>query len=489
VSGPQSAVTDQLVPGRPVLFRGATVLTVDPASGVIEDGDVLVAGQRIQAVGRSLAAPGDAVVIDAAGGILMPGMIDTHRHMWQTAQRGLGADWSLTNYFQFYYRDWTRLFRPEDIYAGNLLSAIESVDAGVTTTVDWSHGLRTVDHAEAAVDALEEVPGRFVLAYGNNYQAPWEWTADPAFRSFAARRLAGRGDMLGFMLAFNVTGDPAFREAAAFAVARELDVLVTTHSGVWGVTGDASIAVLAEHGELTSRLRHVHAASLSPDSYLRIAASGGQASVSAESECSAGQGYPSSYALRQHGVPVSLSADTSAWWSADMFACMRATLNADRARQHQLAHERGETVTSLELRADDVVRYATQGGADHLGLGDRLGSITPGKLADLVLLQAHDSPVMSPVLHPAGHVVFQAQRADVHTVMVGGRVLKHARRLLLDGQLATARRAVAESVSHVRSALGQEALEKTMYPDWVPGEPVHNPYDYSYFRRDSGRGG
>jgi len=477
------------VPGRPVVFRGATVLTVDPAAGVISGGDVLVAGERIQAVGRALAVPPDAVVIDAAGGILMPGMVDTHRHMWQTAQRGIGADWSLTNYFQFYYRDWTRLFRPEDIYAGNLLSAIESVDAGVTTTVDWSHGLRTVDHAEAAVAALEAVPGRFVLAYGNNYQAPWEWTADPAFRSFAARRLAGRGDMLGFMLAFNVTGDPAFREAPAFAVARELDVLVTTPTGVWGVTGDASITVLAEHGELTDRLRHVHAASLSPDSYLRIAASGGQASVSAESECSAGQGYPSSFALRQHGVPVSLSADTSAWWSADMFAAMRATLNADRARQHQLAHERGETVTSLDLRAGDVVRYATQAGADHLGLGDRLGSITPGKLADLVLLHADDSPVMGPVLHPAGHVVFQAQRADVHTVMVNGRVLKHDHRLLLDGLVARARREVADSVSYVRSALGPEVFQATMHPDRVPVEPVHNPYDYSYFRRDAAPGG
>jgi cytosine/adenosine deaminase-related metal-dependent hydrolase len=481
-------MTDQLVPGRPVMFRGATVLTVDPAAGIIPGGDVLVAGERIQAVGRSLAVPPDAVVIDAAGGILMPGMIDTHRHMWQTAQRGLGADWSLTNYFQFYYRDWTRLFRPEDIHAGNLLSALESVDAGVTTTVDWSHGLRTVDHGEAALDALEAVPGRFVLAYGNNYQAPWEWTADPAFRAFAGR-LAGRGGLLGFMLAFNVRGEAGFPEAAAFAVARELDVLVTTHSGVWGVTGDRSIEVLAEHGELTDRLRHVHAASLSRDSYLRIAASGGQASVSAESECSAGQGYPSSFALRQHGIPVSLSADTSVWWSADMFAAMRATLNADRARQHQLAHERGETVTSLELRADDVVRYATQGGADHLGLGDRIGSITPGKLADLVLLSGENNPVMFPVLHPAGHVVFQAQRADVRTVMVNGRVLKHDHRLLLPDLVARARREAEDSLSHVLSALGPEILKATMYPDPSPVEPVHNPYDYRYFRRDPAPGG
>jgi cytosine/adenosine deaminase-related metal-dependent hydrolase len=373
--------------------------------------------------------------------------------------------------------------RPEDVHAGNLLSAIESVDAGVTTTVDWSHGLRTVDHAEAAADALEAVPGRFVLAYGNLAQAPWEWAVSPEFRAFAERRLAGGNDLLGWQMALDVTGDPAFPEAAAFAVARELDVLVTTHTGVWGVTGDDSIRLIGEHGYLTDRLRHVHVTTLSDDSYLKIAASGGQASVSTESECSAGQGYPSSWALRQYGIPVSLSMDTSVWWSADMFASMRSTLNADRAREHQLAHERGDTVTNLQLRADDVVRYATQGGADHIGLGDRIGSITPGKQADLVLLLGDRSPAMFPVINPAGHVVFQAQRADVHTVMVNGRVLKYDHELLLGDLVTQARREVEESVEHVRSAMGPEAWEATMHPERLVVEPVDNPYQYSDFHR------
>jgi 5-methylthioadenosine/S-adenosylhomocysteine deaminase len=492
-----NATVDRLAQGRAVVFRGATVLTVDPAagstaagaangaggaSGVIENGDVLVIGEQIQAVGRSLAAPDDAVEIDASGGILMPGMVDTHRHMWQTAQRGLGADWSLTNYFYFYYVNWGHVMRPEDVYAGNLLAAIESVDAGVTTTVDWSHGLRTVDHAEAAVDALESVPGRFVLAYGNLAQAPWEWATSPEFRDFVERRLASRGDMLGWQIAFDVTGDPQFPEEAAFAVARELDATVTTHSGVWAVTTDDSIRLIAEHGYLTDRLRHVHVSSLSPDSYHRIAASGGQASVAAESECSAGQGFPSSWELRQYGIPISLSVDTSVWWSADMFSAMRATLNADRIREHQLAHERAETVMNLQLRAEDVVRYGTQGGADHIGLGDRIGSITAGKQADLVLVRNERSPVMFPVLNPAGHVVFQAQRADVHTVMVNGRVLKYEHQLLLDDQVARARRAIAESVEHVRSAMGDEAWQAAMHPEKVSVQPVDNPYQYSDFQ-------
>src|SRR5438105_5391761 len=191
--------------GRPVVFRNATVLTIDPSFGMIEGGDALVVDKRIAAVGRQLVVPDDTVEIDATDGIVMPGMVDTHRHMWQTALRGFGADWTLTNYFQFYYLNWGKIFRPEDIYAGNLLSAIEAVDAGVTTTVDWSHGLQTVEYADAAVDALEAVPGRFVLAYGNLLGAAWQWTEAPEFADFIRRRIDGHGEMLRTRLASEVT--------------------------------------------------------------------------------------------------------------------------------------------------------------------------------------------------------------------------------------------------------------------------------------------
>jgi cytosine/adenosine deaminase-related metal-dependent hydrolase len=165
-----SLTAADLAPGRSVVFRNATVLTLDDGHDVLDGADVLVSGERIAAVGANLAVPEGTAEIDAAGGILMPGMIDTHRHMWQTAMRGYGADWTLTQYFVWYYLQWGKTFRPQDIYAGNLLAAIEAIDAGVTTTVDWSHGLQTVEHADAAVDALTEVPGRFVLAYGNIQQ-------------------------------------------------------------------------------------------------------------------------------------------------------------------------------------------------------------------------------------------------------------------------------------------------------------------------------
>ena len=142
------------------------MITVDSA-GVLEDADVLIVGDTIQAVGHSSRCPKARSRSTRSGGIVMPGMIDTHRHMWQTALRGYGGDWALSQYFVFYYLTWGHVFRPEDIYAGNLLSALESVDQGVTTTLDWSHGLPTPEYGEAALQAMREIPGRFVLAYGN----------------------------------------------------------------------------------------------------------------------------------------------------------------------------------------------------------------------------------------------------------------------------------------------------------------------------------
>ena len=469
-----------LAPGRPLVFRHATVLTMDDTHRIEQDADLLISADRISAVGKNLAVPEGTVEIDATGGILMPGMIDTHRHMWQTAMRGYGADWTLTQYFVWNYLQWGKSFRPQDIYAGNLLSAIEAIDAGVTTTVDWSHNLQTIDHAEAAVDALQEVPGRFVLAYGNIQAAPWEWSAAPEFRDFVARRFGGGNDMLGFQMAFDVPpAGPEFPEQAAFEVARDLNVPVTTHAGVWKVTTDEGIRLMHEHGFMTERTVYVHAASLSADSYHRIAATGGSASLSTESEQSAGQGYPPTWKLREHGIGVSLSMDTSVWWSADLFSAMRATLSADRAREHLEAHSRDETVTHHKLRAEQVVDWATRGGARALGLDSLTGSLEAGKKADVVLIKNDASPVMFPLLNPYGHVVFQAQRGDVHTVVVNGRVVKYDHRLV-GSDLAKARQVIGQTVEYLRGELGPQAWHDGMHPEIPETRVLENPYTYTY---------
>lgn len=468
-------------PDHAVVLRGATVLTMDDAHTVLPTADVLVVGDRIADVGSGLSVPDGTREIDGSGGIVTPGFVDTHRHMWQTLMRGYGADWTLTQYFVWYYLEHGKTFRPEDVYAGNLVGAWEALDAGVTTTVDWSHGLITPQHADAAVDALEEVPGRWVFGYGNIHAGPWEWSTSPEFRDFHDRRIHGKGDLLGFQMAFDVTGDAEFPEKAAFEVARDLGAAVTTHAGVWGATNDDGVRLVHENGFATDRNVYVHSATLSKDSYQRIAATGGSVSVSTESEQSAGQGYPPTWELRKHGIDVSLSMDTSVWWSADLFSAMRSTLGADRSREHLEAHREGETVTHSHLRAEQVVDWATRGGAKALGLDSLVGSVEKGKKADLVLIKNDHSPVMFPILNPYGHVAFQAQRGDVHSVLVDGRLVKHENRLV-DADLARTRRVVDESLDFLRSELGGDVWDAGMNPEVPQTKVLDNPYTYTDYR-------
>src|ERR1700683_3053036 len=222
---------------------------------------------------------------------------------------------------------------------------------------------------------------------------------------------------------------------------------------------------------------YVHAATLSPDSYHKIAATGGFTSISTESECNAGQGYSPTWKLRKYGIPVSLSNDTSVWWSGDIFAAMRATLNADRAMEHFEAHNAGTGLTNHILRAEDVVDYGTRGGAKALGLDSAIGSVEVGKKADLVLIKNDNSPVSFPVLHPYGHVVYQARRGDVHTVLVNGKVVKHDHKLV-GVDLAAAKAKIAATIEYLKAEHGAEEWEKGMHPEIPDHEALNNPYTY-----------
>ena len=226
---------------------------------------------------------------------------------------------------------------------------------------------------------------------------------------------------------------------------------------------------------------------LTTDSYQRIAATGGFVSVSTESEQSAGQGYPPTLHVRRYDIPISLSVDTSVWCSGDLFSAMRTTLGADRSREHLEAHAKGETVTHMHLRAEHVVDWATRGGARALRRDD-LGRLEPGAKADLVLIKNDASPVSFPLLNPYGQVAFQAQRGDVHTVIVNGKVVKHEHRLV-GVDLAAVRRTVDATVEHLKARLGEEQWSKGMNPDTPSDEEsLNNPYQYTEYKSDTTRG-
>ena len=296
--------------------------------------------------------------------------------------------------------------------------------------------------------------------------------------------------MMGVQMAFDVTGDPAFPEKAAFEVARDLGIPVTTHAGVWGATNDDGIRLMHENGFMTPETTYVHASTLTRDSYQRIAATGGSISVATESECSAGQGHAPTEQVLQYGIPVSLSMDTSVWWSGDMFSAMRATLNADRMAEHMEAHLKGETITHLRLRAQQVVEWTTRGGAHALGRDD-LGSLQPGKKADVVLIKNDASPVSFPLLNPYGHVAFQAQRGDVHTVVVDGRVVKSDGKLVgIDLAPVRARDRERRSSTCAAPAArrsGSRACSREM-PE-AEAAILDNPYQYTDYMDEGKRAG
>jgi Amidohydrolase family len=248
------------------LLRGGWVLPMTPGARPSR-GDVLVEDDRIAAVGE-LGEVADAAVVDARERLVLPGLVDTHRHLWQSALRGIACDWTLGEYFARMRGRLGGHFRPEDTYAGTLLGAVEALDAGITTVVDWSHNINGPDHADAAWQALTDAGGRAVFAYGaSNAQALGEPT--PHTRDVARLRAEVAGDdgarvMLGMALRGPEFSGPDLA-AADLTLARELGLPVTMHVG-GGLRGASRhVAALAERGLLGPDTTYVHCNMLADD--------------------------------------------------------------------------------------------------------------------------------------------------------------------------------------------------------------------------------
>ncbi len=153
--------------GTRTLIRGGSVLSMDAAVGDLPTGDVLVDGDTITAVAPSIDGEVDAEVIDATGFIVIPGFIDSHRHTWETAIRGCAPNATLDDYFVDVLDTFAPLYRAEDVYASNLAGALECVNAGITTLVDWSHINNTPEHPDAGIKGLQESGIRSQYAYGS----------------------------------------------------------------------------------------------------------------------------------------------------------------------------------------------------------------------------------------------------------------------------------------------------------------------------------
>jgi 5-methylthioadenosine/S-adenosylhomocysteine deaminase len=419
-----------------LLIENGYVLSMDDAIGELEQGSVLVEGDRIVEVAASVHAP-DAERIDARGMVVMPGFVDTHRHTWQTALRAICADWTLMEYFRGIRLNISPEYTADDVYAGNYVGALEALDAGVTSILDYSHCNNSPAHADAGIAGLRDAGIRAVYAYGY-YPSP---VAEPAFASPAeriadARRVqaehfSSTDALLTMGVAITEAGLLPWEDTVAeVRSARELDVLLTAHTAcVWGSQSTMGVRELQAHGLLDAAQVHVHCNALSDDELRLLADAGAKVSSTPETELQMGMGHPVIGRALALGMKPTLGCDIVSLNSGDMFAQMRLGLQFERAMRNDPVIASGAMPATLALGVRDALRWATANGAEALGLDARIGSLTPGKQADLILVGG-DALNMTPRPEPVGSVVVQASAANVHTVLVAGQVVKR------DGVLA-----------------------------------------------------
>lgn len=415
------------------LIRNATVISMDPAIGDLADADILVEGRTIAAIRPGISADA-AEVIDARGRIAIPGLIDTHRHTWQCLLRNAAADWSLPQYFSGVRGVMGGLYTPDDMLAANTLGALEALNSGITTLYDWSHNNNSPDHADAAVQGLKDAGLRAVFGYGNankEWFPPSELPTDLADVARIRRTALASDDALVTM-ALAVRG-PQYTTLdlteQEFRAARDLGIRITMHvgDGLWGMR--RPVGQLHERGLLGPDVTHVHCNTLADDENRMIADSGGTASIAPEVELNMGHGNLATMSLLRHGCRPSISVDVCCSVGGEMFTQMRVLMAATRGAEHAAAMAQKKFVDPMPVTTRDILEFATMQGARACGLDRVTGSLSPGKQADIVLLET-DSLNMFPVNNPVGAVVMDAHVGNVETVLVAGRVVKRGGKLV-----------------------------------------------------------
>ncbi|MGR6923920.1 amidohydrolase family protein [[Actinomadura] parvosata] len=419
-----------------ILIKNGTVIDTEPEPVVLGRADVRIDGETITEVGPDLPAEPGTEVIDATGRLVLPGFVDTHRHTWQAGIRAVAPDIDFGSYLRRVLTELAPRHRPRDLHAGNLAGALECLDGGVTTLLDWSHAQFTPEHTDAAVRALREsgIRAVFGYCYGGPPGGLTKETRRVHETHFTAPGLV--------TMAVAALGPEIMSEEHAleeWRVAAELGLPVTAHLGGHGRESAAKgLAFLEGHGLLATPTTFVHALHYTEEELRRLAAAGATASVSPVDEMNLGLGYPTTGALRAAGLPTGLSADTVVCSPGDMFSLMRTAHLLERGRPGG---------AGLGFTTRDALRMATIEGAQVVGLGDVVGSLRPGKQADLQLLRT-DRLGMACAHDPIGAVVLNADTSCVDTVMVAGRVVKSGGQLL-HHDLETVLAVLAESAEAV----------------------------------------
>jgi 5-methylthioadenosine/S-adenosylhomocysteine deaminase len=446
-----------------ILLRGGHVLTVDAQLGDIPGGDVLIEGDAIARVGKDISA--DAEVIDCTGDVVIPGFVDSHRHTWEAAIRGCAPDATLDDYFVEVLDSFAPLYRPEDVEASNRAGALECINAGITTLLDWSHINNTPEHPDAGIRGLQASGIRAVYAYGsaNTSLADYWFNSSIAIPRDDVERIKSTyfsSDDGPITMALATRGpgfcqDDVVREE--WSTARDLGIPITVHIAMGKLAGKWSMVKQLEAlGLLGSDTTYIHSCYFSDEEWQLVAETKGTISVAPQVEMQMGHGWPPVAKARSYGLRPSLSIDVVTTVPGDMFTEMRCAFAGERWRSNDSVWASEEPLPADALTARDMLTMATLDGAHVVGLEDRTGSLTPGKKADVVVVDGK-APGTAPVIDPVGLVVLCADTSNVDTVIVGGTV--HKRGGKLTGDWESARKNLQASSDYLRETLAKKKAE------------------------------
>jgi len=471
-------------PGRRYIIRGGHVMSMDPVVGDFEKADVLVVGKKIRAVRPNIHVS-DAGEIDARGKIVMPGFVDTHHHQAWTAIRssipdsiliddGTGTPGAQQNYLGNILLGFAPKYRPRDVYISELFGGLAQLDNGVTTVHDVSQIHHSPDHSDAAIKALFDTGRRAAFGYFESAGAAFGIPDNATTNQYPtdARRIKKQwfssSDQLVHMLMGVEVYLPNYQ--LAWDIGRELNLELAAHilspfgmrpildSLVDGTAGNGSLGLRKQDRHL-----FIHMTGMSDKGWNGVKDVGAHVSIAFPIEMNMRHGIPPIHKMQQLGIEPSLSTDVETNMTADFFTQMRSAMTLQRMVVNEEILKSGGytppnqwpappmgTLPLLNVR--DVLRYATINGAKHLGLDGKTGSLTPGKEADIIILDGTHINVF-PVNHVPGAVVQMMERSNVETVIVAGKVRKWKGKLL-DVNLGRLRRELENSRDFIFSAAG-----------------------------------
>ena len=464
--------------GRRYVIRGGSVMSMDPEVGDFPQADVLIEGKKIVAVGPNLQARG-ATPIDARGRIVMPGFIDTHHHQFETALRSFLADGILINdgshtpsgdttYFEFILLKFAPVYRPEDVYINELFGGLSQLDAGITTVHDVSQIEHSPAHADAAIQALFDTGRRAAFGYfesaggvaGNQY---------PQDAVRIKKQWFSSSDQLVHMIMGGeiYLGAPTYTQA--WNIGRQLGLQVAAHIlSPFGMRTTFDLLAQGKGGDngdigFGPDNLFIHMTGMSDMAWQAVKDAGAQVSLAVPIEMNMRHGMPPILKLESLGMEPSLSVDVECTLTADFFTQMRSMMNLQRVLVNQMVLDQGNFIPPNQwptpapgtpdlLTTRDVLRFATMNGAEALQLEDKTGSLTPGKEADIIILDATAINV-APLNQVPGAVVSLMDRTNVETVIVAGKIRKWKGRLL-DVNVNKLRRDLEESRDYIFQAAG-----------------------------------